>query len=823
MRRDFLDGDGIFQQDLAPCHTSRKMRTFFEESGLEVLDWPGNSPDINPIENLWAIMKRRLQKEDCSTMTKLISAVIRAWYHDEELAKMCSTLVESMPNRVQMLVKIQGQNEEMLLAACQQFLGKNDTEIMHIALETLEGHQRAIMGTMTVEEIYKDRKKFSKNVFEVASSDLINMGITVVSYTIKDIRDDEGYLKALGMARTAEVKRDARMGESAAKRDAQIKREDICVSSAVTKAQSAQESLRVMVDNLQQFQNELDGNKYKDETLHNSIIGATLDRERSRVEAIAEEERMAARYLNDTEIAGAQRNFEMKKAVYDMEVQTKKAESDMAYELQAAKTKQKIKEEQMQIKVIERTQEIPSPRTRNSANRVICEAEATAESIKMRGEAESFAIQAKAKAEAEQMAKKADAWKEYKNAALIDMVLDILPKVAAEVAAPLANCKKITMVASGDGEIGAARMAAEVMDIMTKVPNVVEQMTGVNLAKICETRHHCFIFARQGSHHKSHIRLETAGSADSFIRASHVLRTRRAHQVTAAALYILQHRAYSHYCLGQTRDAKDLSEFESWCCQRGKDIPQFHYWATMLELELLLLVYVRSLRQGSLMMYIEALTELVPWFYALDHTHYARWIPVHLKDMAELTTKHPDVAKKFKESHFTVQKTQRAFSSIPIDQAHEQNNACIKGDGGAVGLTDNPSALRRWMVAGPEVARVIEEFQDVSQHCRQKKADTRHHDQTPSVQTSFVKDVRSLVDVIEEMGNPFEEESQDVVKLSSAPRDIPDKAMSIIERFVILLYDRTSKCTDIDKARRKLFAKKNNACTAHPPNESSSG
>ncbi|KAG1712189.1 Conserved oligomeric Golgi complex subunit 6 [Nymphon striatum] len=302
--------------------------------------------------------------------------------------------------------------------------------------------------------------------------------------------------------------------------------------------------------------------------------------------------------------------------------------------------------------------------------------------------------------------------------------------------------------------------------------------------------------------------IATAGSADSFIRASHVLRTRRAHQVTAAALYILQHRADSHYCLGQTRDAEDLSEFESWCYQRGKDIPQFHYWATMLELELLLLVYVRSLRQGSLMMYIEALTELVPWFYALDRTHYARWIPVHLKDMAKLTTKHPDVAKKFKESHFTVQKTQRAFSSIPIDQAHEQNNACIKGDGGAVGLTDNPSALRRWMVAGPEVARVIEEFQDVGQHCRQKKADTRHYDQTPSVQTSFVKDVRSLVDVIEEMGNPFEEESQDVVKLSTAPRDIPDNAMSIIERFVILLYDRTSKCTDIDKARRKLFAKR---------------
>lgn len=79
----------------------------------------------------------------------------------------------------------------MLLAACEQFLGKPESEIQHIALVTLEGHQRAIMGSMTVEEIYKDRKKFSKTVFEVASSDLVNMGITVVSYTLKDIRDEE--------------------------------------------------------------------------------------------------------------------------------------------------------------------------------------------------------------------------------------------------------------------------------------------------------------------------------------------------------------------------------------------------------------------------------------------------------------------------------------------------------------------------------------------------------------------------------------------------------------------------------------------------------
>lgn len=349
-------------------------------------------------------------------------------------------------------VKIQGQNEEMLLAACEQFLGKGEDEIQQVAMETLEGHQRAIMGSMTVEEIYKDRKKFSKGVFEVASSDLVNMGITVVSYTLKDIRDDMGYLKALGMARTAEVKRDARIGEAEAKKDAQIK------------------------------------------------------------EAIAEEQRMAARLLNDTEIAKSKRDFELKKAEYDMEVQTKKAEAELAYELQAAKTKQRIKDETMQIKVIERSQEIAvqeqeimrrekelDSTVRRPAeaekfkleklaeanrNKLIMEAEAEAEAIALKGDAEAYAIEMKAKAESEQMAKKADAWKEYKEAAMVDMMLATLPKIAAEVAAPLSQTKKITMISDGTGEIGAARITGEVLDIMVNVPRMVKTMTGVDITNM---------------------------------------------------------------------------------------------------------------------------------------------------------------------------------------------------------------------------------------------------------------------------------------------------------------------------------------------------
>jgi len=352
-------------------------------------------------------------------------------------------------------VKIQGSNDKLLQSACELFLGKNEHDIRRVALETLEGHQRAIMGNMTVEEIYKDRKKFSQGVFEVASSDLVNMGIYVVSYTLKDIRDEEEYLLNLGKKRTAEVKRDGRIGEAEAKKDSGIR------------------------------------------------------------EAMAEEKRMESRYANDVEIAKSQRDFELKKAHYDMEVQTKKAQADLAYNLQAAKTKQRIREENMQVTVIERSQQIQvmeqeitrrerelDAQVRKPAEaekfrleklaeanrmRVVMEAEAEAESVKMKGEAEAFAIEARAKAEAEQMAKKADAWKDYQDAAMIDMVLETLPKIAAEISAPLTNAKKVTMVSSGKGDVGALKLTNEVMGIMEKLPSVVENLTGINISKSLKT------------------------------------------------------------------------------------------------------------------------------------------------------------------------------------------------------------------------------------------------------------------------------------------------------------------------------------------------
>merc|ERR1711874_416206 len=180
-------------------------------------------------------------------------------------------------------------------------------------------------------------------------------------------------------------------------------------------------------------------------------------------------------------------DFELKKASYDTEVNTAKAEAEMAYALQAAKVQAKIKEEEMQVKVVERAQNISIQeqeimrKEKELNSKVRKPAEAEKFRLEKMAEAEAYAIEVKAKAEAEQMAKKADAWKEYKEAALVDMMMKVLPKVAAEIGAPLAQTEKVTMVSTGDGPIGASKLTGEVLEIMGSLPETVKQMTGVDI------------------------------------------------------------------------------------------------------------------------------------------------------------------------------------------------------------------------------------------------------------------------------------------------------------------------------------------------------
>lgn len=264
----------------------------------------------------------------------------------------------------------------------------------------------------------------------------------------------------------------------------------------------------------------------------------------------------------------------------------------------------------------------------------------------------------------------------------------------------------------------------------------------------------------------------TSGTADSFLKASHVTRTRRAHQVTASSLYLLLQKAYADYS-NDLDEGDDLASLEDWCTERAASSPQFHFWWMILQLELVVMIYVRAIREGNFLLYVDALTKLVPWFFALGHTHYARWIPVHLRDMVELKHTHPDVHNAFLKGKFTVKKTTHSFSAMATDQAHEQNNASVKGDGGAVGLTENPAALHRWMVSGPEMARVIREFEKITES--RMKTDIRHHEQTKHAQMAFARDVKALAGAIEDMGNPFGERSSDLLVLDT--RDIADVAV----------------------------------------------
>ncbi|VDI52694.1 Hypothetical predicted protein [Mytilus galloprovincialis] len=154
--------------------------------------------------------------------------------------------------------------------------------------------------------------------------------------------------------------------------------------------------------------------------------------------------------------------------------------------------------------------------------------------------------------------------------------------------------------------------------------------------------------------------------------------------------------------------------------------------------------------------------------FALNHTNYSRWLLIHLRDMVQLLKKNPETHRAFLDGNFVVNKTEKKFSCMAIDQTHEQNNACVKADGGAVGLTENPGALRRLMVAGPEMARLVNEFENVTECFVNTNASNKlHHEQILSFQESFRNYIVSLYGVIYDLGNPFLETSKDLLGLDS--------------------------------------------------------
>merc|ERR1719362_2690394 len=334
-------------------------------------------------------------------------------------------------------------NADLLQTASEQFLGKKEHEIKSTVLQTLEGHLRAILGTLTVEEVYKDRDQFASLVREVAAPDVGRMGIEVLSFTIKDVYDNVTYLASLGKAQTAAVKRDAEIGVAQANRDAGIR------------------------------------------------------------EAECEKAAMDVKYNTDTKIEDNSRAFKLQKANFDKEVNTAKAEAQLAYELQAAKIQQRIRNEEIQIQVVERRKQIeieeqeikrkekeitstvklPSEAeaykvqtvAEGNRTRVVESAKADGEKIRLIGGAEARAVEAVGRAEAESMRLKASAYKQYGDAAVMSLVLEALPSIAAEVAAPLAKTDEIVLIGGGNNTTN------EINKLVGTLPPAIQALTGVDI------------------------------------------------------------------------------------------------------------------------------------------------------------------------------------------------------------------------------------------------------------------------------------------------------------------------------------------------------
>ena len=240
-----------------------------------------------------------------------------------------------------------------------------------------------------------------------------------------------------------------------------------------------------------------------------------------------------------------------------------------------------------------------------------------------------------------------------------------------------------------------------------------------------------------------------------------VAKSKYAHQVTASVLYRLMRNTYEQKCANLEEGAhegENKVSLDSWRAEMEVRSPQFQFWSIALKMEMALFLFVRSIRARNFVLYKYAIDQLLPWMFAFDHIHYARWLSVHLHDMQVLDQTNPEIYKEFKNNgNFVVARTKNRFSSMGIDHRHEQLNADVKGcASGAVGLTEEEEKFLRWMICGPEEARMSQEF-EASCLLRKFESDNfRHHEDSPYFQSMFKQDVKNLESEFISIGNPFD-------------------------------------------------------------------
>lgn len=352
-------------------------------------------------------------------------------------------------------VKVDSADHAIRLAA-EQFLALGKEGIRDVAMNVLEGHMREVIGTMTVEEIYRRRPEFSARVSEAVRPDFSRMGLVILSFSLKDISDTQGYLDSLSKPQIAAAKRDASIAEAETEKEAIIK--------------SSQ----------------------------------------------ARKEGEVARLAAEALIAKAQWENEAKKSESQVAVNQKKAQADFSYELERFRLSQQIKKEESKMKAIEKEEAIKieeleiARREKELESSVIKPADARKYQIKAEAEAEEYRIQAEAKgkteamrlegeteaelvkkkglAEAEAMLKKAQAWDKYNQAAVLEMYLKALPDLAKAVSEPLSKVDKIVVVGGGDKSLGTTKITAQVAEVLSQMPDVVKALTGVDLKKFLQEK-----------------------------------------------------------------------------------------------------------------------------------------------------------------------------------------------------------------------------------------------------------------------------------------------------------------------------------------------
>lgn len=407
--------------------------------------------------------------------------------------------VKGVPVSVKAVANVKVRSDDTSLqAAAERFLGMTHDQIQRVIFQTLEGHLRSILGTLTVEEVNSDRQSFAQKLTSEAAVDLEKMGIGVDVLTIQEISDEEEYLNALGKRRTAEVKRDATIGEAEASRDAKIKS-----SLALQEGERAKFGADAEIAQAQrdfavrqaQYQAEIETEKAR------AAQAGPLSEARARQGVVAEEVKVERNRTQEMISVQEQEVLRKQKELEATVIKPAEAERQAAI-VRAEATKQAaiLEAEGRRSALIAMAEAEQEKLRREGVGRAAAvEAEGRAEAAKIEaiGLAQAKAIEAQGTAEAVAILRKADAWKEFNDAAKLQTVLEKLPAILqastgifGAVAAPLGNIDKLVVIDQGNGapDGGSTGLARLAKTGPTVVFNLLQQLEalGLNLPGILQ-------------------------------------------------------------------------------------------------------------------------------------------------------------------------------------------------------------------------------------------------------------------------------------------------------------------------------------------------